>query len=170
MTLIELIMASTVASAIFGIAVQLLSVTLHSTESGRDRVVSTAAMSRLAEQFRADVHAAAIVSVDHADGSHAHWTVKFADDLRVEYEADENVLKRTEYRGEKVQARDAFALPQDADPRLELHPEKSPTQASLLLRRNADPAVEATGYVLRIEARLGRDLRFAEATDRQSGG
>jgi hypothetical protein len=167
MTLIEAIVASTVASAIFGIAVQLLSVTMHSTESGRDRVVSTAAMTRLAEQFRADVHAATSVSVVAAAGSQAHWTVKLADDLRIDYEVDGDILKRTEYRGDKVQARDAFALPQDADPRLELQPEKNPTQASLLLRRNADPAVKATGYVLRIDAQLGRDRRYSEGPNRE---
>jgi type II secretory pathway component PulJ len=170
LTLIEVIVASTLASAIFGIAVELLSVTMHSTESGRDRVVSTAVMTRLAEQFRSDVHAAANVSVDRAAGGQARWTLKLADDLRIEYEADEDVLKRIEYRGDKVQVRDAFAMPQGADPRLELQPEKNPTQASLSVRRSADATVDAAGYILRIEARLDRDSRFAKATDRQSGG
>src|SRR5437868_10998526 len=57
-TLFEAIAALTIGSTVFGIAVQLLSLTMHAAEVARDRVASAGAVARLAERFRGDVHAA----------------------------------------------------------------------------------------------------------------
>ena len=108
--------------------------------------------------FCADVHAATAVSVARAAGPQAHWTIALADDQHIEYENRDGLLWRTEYRAGRVLARDCYAIPAAAAPRMELHPAMHPVEASLLLTRNGDGAQAIAGYVLRIDAWIGRDL------------
>ena len=159
MTLVELLCATVVGSTIFGISVELLTLAMWETSTGRDQAVSTATLARLGEQFRADVHAAETVSQAKKGEGQVLWTMKLPDDQRIEYEPRDNTLRRTEYRGDQVHARDAFALPA-ADWRLELKPAENPVEASLLIKREGNAKDDAAGFDLRIDAHIGRDLRF----------
>ena len=160
-SLVEAIVAMVVGSTIFGISVELLALATRETSTGRDQSLSTATLSRLAEQFRGDVHAAEAVSQAKKGDGQILWTLKMPEDKRVEYEPRADGLRRTEYRGDKVHARDAFALRADGI-RLELKPTEKPDEATLLIKRDGTATDDAAGYELRIDARVGRDLRFGK--------
>jgi hypothetical protein len=155
-----------VGSTAFGISVQLLKLTMQSTESARDRIATTEAFARLAERFRADIHAARDISASEQSGKPARWIVKLSADERTEVEPREGQLLWTKYQGDKVDARDAFVLPERAVVRLELAPKEKPAIASLLLEIG-DGADHSADHALRIDAAIGRDLRFA--TDPKDG-
>jgi type II secretory pathway pseudopilin PulG len=159
-TLLEAIAALTVGSTVFGIAVQLLALTMHAAEGARDQATSAGATTRLAERFRADVHASQEIVVPQSKDNVARWTVKLSANERIEYELHDGSLQWTKYVGGAVQARDAFALPQDTSPRLELEPKEKPVIASLLLKRGAESGDESAEHTVRIDARIGRDHRF----------
>jgi type II secretory pathway pseudopilin PulG len=159
-TLLEAIAALTVGSTIFGIAVQLLALTMHAAEGARDRATSAGATARLAERFRADVHAAREIVVPQSKDNMTRWTVKLSADERIEYELRDGSLQWTKYVGDAVRARDALALPQDTAPRLELEPKDNPVMASLLLKRGAEAGDDSAEHTVRIDARIGRDRRF----------
>jgi type II secretory pathway pseudopilin PulG len=159
-TLLEAIAALTVGSTVFGIAVQLLSLTMHAAEGARDRAASAGAMARLAERFRADVHAAREIVVPQPKDNAARWTVKLSADERIEYEFRDGALQWTKYAGDAVRARDAFTLSPGIEPGLELEPKHNPVIASLLLKRGAESGDESAEHAIRIDARIGRDHRF----------
>jgi hypothetical protein len=167
-SLIEACAAMFLGSTIFGIAVQLLFVTMHSVDSARDRVASAGAMARLAERFRSDIHAAREV-VPEPVGKPARWIVKLSADERIEYENRDGALHWTKYRRDAVGGRDIFALPPGAELRLELEPKQNPSFASLLLNRGAEAAGESAERVLRIDARVGRDHRFLADSPKSEG-
>ncbi len=160
-SLIEAIVAMVVGSTIFGISVELLTLATQETSSSRDQSLSAATVSRLAEQFRGNVHAAEAVSQTKKGNGQNLWTLKMPEDKRVEYEPRADGLRRTEFRGDKVHARDAFALQADAIG-LELKPTEKPLEATLLIKRDGTATDDAAGYELRIDARVGRDLRFGK--------
>src|SRR5437016_6203018 len=85
-TILEACAAMVVGGTIYGISVQLLAISLRASEVGRDRALAIGALARLAEQFRADVHAAEKVEASPDGGDKLHWTMKLADDERVEFE------------------------------------------------------------------------------------
>jgi hypothetical protein len=159
LSLIEAIVAMIIASTIFGMSVELLTLIKNETATGRDQALSAASLARLAEQFRADVHAANAISQNKTDGGLILWTMKMPDDKRVEYEPRAEGLRRTEYRDDKVHARDTFVLPA-TETRLELKPAEKPVEATLLIKERANGADAIGGGDLRIEAAVGRDLRF----------
>ncbi len=159
-SIVEAIVAMVIGSTIFGLSVELLMLAKRETAIGSERTISAANLTRLGEQFRADVHAAETVSQEEGPEGRVRWTIKVPDDKRVEYDLSANGLQRTEYYGERVHARDLFAVPV-AGARLELKPPEKPVEATLLIKRGASAADDAEGE-LRIEARFGRDLRFAK--------
>ena len=161
-TLLEFCAAMLVGSAVFGISVQFLKLTMQSTEGARDRVAATESFARLAERFRADAHAAREVAVSEQTDKPARWVMRLVGDERVEYEPRDGQVLWTKFRGEKVAARDAFLLPGQARVRIELEPKDKPAVASLLVKIGADRADESAGQLLRIDASIGRDLRFAD--------
>jgi prepilin-type N-terminal cleavage/methylation domain-containing protein len=159
-SIIEVIAAMVIGSTIFGLSVELLMLAKRETAIGSEQTVSAANLSRLGEQFRADVHAAETALRDKTPDGRVRWTMKMPDDKRVEYESSANGLQRTEYHGERAHARDAFALPA-AGARIELKPTDKPVAATLIIKRGSSAADDAESE-LRIEAQVGRDLRFAK--------
>jgi prepilin-type N-terminal cleavage/methylation domain-containing protein len=157
-SLIELIVAMVIASTIFGLSVELLMLAKRETATGRERTMSAANLLRLGEQFRADVHAADTVSEAIKAGDRVLWTIEMPDDERVEYAPNADGLHRTEYRGDKVHARDVFVVPA-AGVRLELKPAEKPVEAILLIKQGGSAAGDPESE-LRIEAAVGRDLRL----------
>jgi hypothetical protein len=151
-----------VGSAVFGISVQLLKLTMQSTEGAQDRIAATSSLARLAERFRADVHAAREVTISEQKDKPVLWIIRLAGDEHAEFEPRDGEVLWTKYRGGKVAARDAFMLPQHAAARIELDPKDKPAIASLLLKVGADRADESTGHTLRIDAAISRDLRFVD--------
>ncbi len=159
-SLIEVIVAMVIGSTIFGLSIELLMLAKRETAIGSERTNSTANLTRLGEQFRADVHAAETILQEKRPDGRVRWTIKMPDDKRVEYESNADGLHRTEYHGEKVHARDLFALPA-AGTRIKLKPADKPVAAMLIVKR-ASSAPDNSESELRIEAQVGRDLRFAK--------
>ncbi len=161
-TLLEFCASMLVGSAVFGISVQFLKLTMQSTEGARDRVAATEGFARLAERFCADAHAAREIAVSQQKDKTVRWIMRFSADERAEFQPREGQVLWTKYRGEKVAARDAFLLPQQASVRFELEPKDKPAIASLLVKIGVDHADASAGQLLRIDASIGRDLRFAD--------
>jgi hypothetical protein len=151
-----------IGSAVFGISVQFLKLTMQSTEGARDRVNATESLARLSERFRADAHAAREIAVSQQNDKTTRWIMRFVGDERVEFEPRDGQVLWTKYRAEKVEARDAFLLPQQASVRIELEPKDKPAIASLLVKIGADRGDESAGHLLGTDAKIGRDLRFAD--------
>lgn len=150
-----------IGSAVFGISVQFLKLTMQSTEGARDRVAATETFVRLSERFRADAHAAREIAVSEQKDKAARWIMRLEGDERAEFEPRDEQVLWTKYQGEKVAARDAFLLPEQARVRIELEPKDKPDIASMLVKIGADRDDGSAGQLLRIDAAVGRDLRFA---------
>ncbi len=167
LTLFEAGATIAVASTIFGIAVELLSLTMHATGEARDRAMAAQSMARLADQFRDNVHAASEILAPDPAGKSSHWSIRTADGRRLEYEFAPGAVKWRKYNGATVVAREAFMLPDDFIPRLELEPGDKPTMASLIVERNGDGTPRPH---LRIDAAIGRDCRLVEAIHTSKAG
>jgi len=142
MTLMEMLVVLVVDATLTGIALAVLLTATHfQSEAGRE-TQCRASHARLAERFRADVHAATDCrALDDARGCR----LSGAGGRRIEYRLEGPRVVRSVHEGQRLVARDAFALPPGAEPALEL-----PAAATGLVRLRI--ATGDSGPPWRVEA------------------
>ena len=117
MTLMEMLVVLVVDATLTGVALAvLLTATHYQSEAGRE-TQCRATHARLAEQFRADVHAASDCrALDDSRGCR----LSAGGGRRIEYRLQGPRVVRSVHEGRRLVERDTFALPADAQPALEL--------------------------------------------------
>jgi prepilin-type N-terminal cleavage/methylation domain-containing protein len=169
-SLVELLVVMTVATVVLGAAGVLLHTVLRTDQAVRDEQQAHAGISRLAEQFRADVHAAVAVEPPAAEAGAAAQPVEYRLRLpagqTVLYRFETGKASRLEQAGQEVKRRETFTLPGDNMARIELRDNPPPTVASLVLSSTGEAPGRPPGVTARIDAVVAKDHRFAKPTER----
>jgi type II secretory pathway component PulJ len=178
-SLVELIVTLTACSAVLTISVALLHRAMHAQSRARSYFDGERSAWRLTQQFRRDAHDALAVETEDgasetSGGSSAEGelVVRFEmhDGESVEYRQSGGRVERTRKIAAQIGARDVFTFSEKTrfsavveTPRvvaLSIEP------ATELSSENATPpAPFATSTILRVEAALGRNARFAPSKD-----
>lgn len=161
--MIELMAVIAVGTVILGVAVTLLYALLRTEGSARDLVRRGAVLSRLADQFRRDVHAA--IGGGNAEPAPG-WQFELGPDWTVSYRIQPGMLVRTEHVDAAVRRQESFALPPGTTASIEIQADSQPTIATLLITplTEASPTANAPeasgqplGRTIRIDAVLAKD-------------
>jgi prepilin-type N-terminal cleavage/methylation domain-containing protein len=157
-TLIEMIVAISVAAALTGIGMSLLLVMFRSEQSGRTQLAQAESLERLATQFREDVHIAAAQPV--VNNERHQWQFHCDGNRIVQYAFAADVLSREDRSDSKALRRESFLLPKDSIVAIAVDRATNPPLVSLAIEP-ADVSLRP-GHPFRVEAVLGRDLRFSQ--------
>jgi type II secretory pathway component PulJ len=163
-SLLEVLVAITGGTVILGILVCALQLLFRNEQLTRLRAADSASADRLAEVFRDDVHAAADVKL--ADGSGEAQSARrscqlvFAGGGSVSYRAEPGCVVRAQSPANDATAGESFRLPAMMAARFEIHREGNSTLVNLAVGPAPPSSQAAPGAASRIEALLGRDLRF----------
>jgi prepilin-type N-terminal cleavage/methylation domain-containing protein len=155
-TLIEMIVVITVGAALMGIAVSLLLVLFRTERIGRAHGGESGSIQQLADQFRRDVHAAADVTVHDKDRQRCQFAL--TPDCSVQYTMAPDGISREEQLLSRNMRRELYALPKDTTLAVDVDRAASPAVVTMTIQPK--DASRRPGNVLRVEAVLGRDLRF----------
>jgi hypothetical protein len=111
MTLVELMVAMFVATALVGMLAAIVSRILLANATAREHLQTVVTIGRLGEQFRRDVHAAQSASLVEAND--APPRLKLSNDAQrtIEYEISPSGLARVAVTAGKPVARELFVLP-----------------------------------------------------------
>ena len=156
-SLIEMIVVMTIATVIVGLSAAILHLLLRTERNGRQQMHRSAALARLADQFRSDVHAAAHQPVPD-DANPSCWTFELKAGRNVQYRAQAGQIERVETLGGKIERRESYALPPDAAVAIATPDDTKPPVATLMVR-------EPPNREIRIAAVLGKDHRFSKPED-----
>ena len=159
LTLIEMVTTISVAAVLTGLAMCLLVVMLRAERGGRAHVAEAESLERLADQFRQDVHAAvgeAVVSGKEL----RQWRLDLSGNRSVHYTIADNGISRDERAGSKDVRRESYALPDDSSVAVAVDRATNPALVSLTIEPK--DASLRSAHAFRVEAVLGRDLRFAQ--------
>ncbi len=188
-SLIEVSTVIGVSAVITGMAVWLVHASMLKSRDGQRRLATQNTISRLAETFRRDAHAAtAVVEEKTAKkgeagvANHPAWTMKLADGREVRYKFESGSLMRSEFASAKSPKegsekdspkplnRDCFELPPGTTVSIQLDQPSQSRISTLLLShaKNASESPPKTArplyHPLRIDAAIGTDARFDKIT------
>jgi hypothetical protein len=112
-TIIETIVLMTALAAILGLCVLMLQLLMKLDGESRTRLERANSFTRLAEQFRADVHAASTARlVDKPDAKNGVLRIERAPDRSVEYSVKgEGTIVRIESKHGKTERHERYELP-----------------------------------------------------------
>lgn len=162
-TLIEMLIAVSVMMTMMGIAFGLLSALLRAERSGIAHVVRLTTVSRLARQFRSDIHAATDLQLPTADPTKPLLQITAGDQRQIQYEIQPQGLLRTETGSARpIPSRDLMRLKGTR-----FHVEESATSPRIVTliietpeASPADPRrPSGNSREVRVEAVVGRDFR-----------
>jgi prepilin-type N-terminal cleavage/methylation domain-containing protein len=151
-SLIELVVVMTIATVIVGLAAAMLHLLLRTERNGRQQMHRSAALARLADQFRDDVRAAARQLVPD-DANPSCWTFEMEAGRNVQYRAQAGQIERVETLGGQIERRESYALPPDAAVWIATPGDSKPPVATLIVK-------DTSNREIRIAAVLGKDHRF----------
>lgn len=164
-SLMELLIAITISSALMALAVGLLHLAFGVEESCREGQNRQGMLARLAEQVRQDAHAAEAWSVDVAQG---RWQFRFGPGHEAVYQRESERLLRSETIAGQVRY-ESFAIP--AEVRVEC---QMPSEGTRLLTLHLQCDSSSPGNPIwketRIEACLGLNQRLPVVPDEAGAG
>lgn len=168
-TLIELVTAITILSALMALAMGLLHLVFRVEERCREAENRQRMLGSLAQQFREDVHAAGAWTPEPAQ---ARWQFVLGPEHEVVYRRESERLLRLETVAGRLRRQESYAVP--AEVRLECLADAAPDSASprlLTLRLASEPgaASEPIWKECRIEACLGLDHRLPVVPAQEGG-
>jgi hypothetical protein len=166
-TLIEMVLAIGAVAIVLGLCGGLLHVLLRLDRSGRDHLVETATIGRVARQFRQDVHAAREAKVSGEAAAAAGLELALTEDRTIVYTMRDRALVRTEKRGDIAGRRESYALPFCRGGRFGVRNADSQVWVSLELLRGTgkDTGPMSLRHDLPIEALAARDHRWLTLRD-----
>ena len=162
-SLIEMVLAIGAVAIVLGLCAGLLHVLLRLDRTGRDHVVETATIGRLARQLRQDVHAAREARAGADDGSAAKLELVLSRDRTIVYEARSRALARVEHHGAVALRREVYSLPSCREGRFTVQTDAGRVWVRLRLGRGSKNEKEKekgpTGlrHDLQIDALAGKD-------------
>ena len=163
-TLVEMVTATIVGAAIFGVAVGLLYTLLRFDTATRQQVRLQIATERLADQFRRDAHAAErLAPLAAASGAAPPgWQFQLGEGVVAEYRLRPGRLLRVELASGKTVRQEQFAFSEKA--RLTVEPAEAAAGIVSLTIAPPNERPKTPGFgPLVIEAALGKDRRFVKA-------
>ena len=159
LTLIEMVVTISVAAVLTGLAISVLLVMYRAERSGRTQLAQANSLERLADQFRQDVHAALGETVA-TEKEPQHWRFDLPEKRIVQYKIANGAIAREESSDSKDVRRESYTLPKDSTVAVSVDRTANPPVVSLTIEPNRDSL--RPHYPLRVDALLGRDLRFSE--------
>ena len=163
-TLIEMVTAITVGAVLTGIAISVLLVMFRSERSGRSQRAAAQSLEWLADQFRQDVHAAVGEPVRDKKDTHP-WQFDLGAKQVAQYTFADNVVSREQRDGGKLARTETYRIPKESTVSITIDRKATPPIVSLTIEPNESSS--KPGRPFRVDAVLGRDLRF---TERQKEG
>jgi len=170
-SLIELLIVISIGTVIIGLCVTTMHLLLRVERDQARSLRSAMVLSRVRQLFAEDVHGGVTAEIGAGDGDSRHLQVETNGAERVVYSADEHILRREEFDGERLKHRDDFHFP----PGAAFHFEQE--QGPQIVRLNIEIAAAVpdefsdltrgkTGKgppprTVSIEALLDRDRRFS---------
>jgi hypothetical protein len=154
-SLVELVAVITGVSVVMGGTATLLTFVLRMNDDARDRTHAVAAIGRMAEQFRRDVHEVRgepTVAADHRSAD-----FKLSDGRSVQWKVDDRGVIRAEHGGTVAERQNSYSLPKGCTAELRV---ESIGGARIVALHIDSPGV--SGPALAIEARAGKVNRLAE--------
>jgi hypothetical protein len=167
-SLIELLIIMSACSVVLTLSAALLHRTMHIHSRSQAYFDSERSATRLAQQFREDVHRALAHRAGGAAGDDGFLQLTYPADEVVQYAVVGDTVSRSRMREERTLAREEYAFP--AAVKVEVQEQDAPTR--LVLAISAEPAnahnrsdktriePSLSPVSLQAEAVLGRDLRF----------
>jgi hypothetical protein len=155
-SLIEMLLVMTGLALLFGVSVGTIHMLLRLDRGNRARLGETATVSRLARQFRHDVHAATSAQRDGKG-----LVFRLLDGRNVEYVTEGGRLMRVEARAAETVGREVFRMPSRGSTTWDVREDGGRSWAIMVL----EPAAHAKDIVpprpVRIEALVGKEARLA---------
>ncbi len=168
-TLIEMLVAITAGIVVMVVAAGMLNTLMRLEQQSHNRFTERAAVTRLADQFRRDAHAAleaaAIAPEEGKPAEALAWRFTLPDDHRVEYRGDLEGLLRTESVGDRTAAQERYAFATAVRAAVDLDPNGNVPMVRLRLEGVSVPGGDAPMPPLLVEARLAFDHRFTRAKE-----
>jgi hypothetical protein len=157
-SIIETIVLMTAVAAMLGLCVLMLQMLMKLDGDSRARMAGTNALGRLAEQFRADVHAAKSGRVERPKLGQAGLRLESGPDRTVEYRSDgASALIRLESDHGKLVRRERYEIPRSNPITLSLEHEGDGELARLAVNRQLTRSQSDSPRVVEIMALLGRN-------------
>lgn len=169
-TLVEMLVVMAMGSVLTAVAIGLIVTMLRSEDVARNHLHQSAVQSRLADQFRRDVHAADAIDVDD---SGVVWTLALGPEHTVTYRADSNWLERSETGNPQStdpngQRLETYVLPPDHTAMLEMPKQTDPQIVGLSIVPTSKTIDARPRPIVRFEALLSADRRYEEPAEEDS--
>ena len=160
--LIEMLVVITVGAALAGIAVFMLYALMISHDSGREHLENCRTISRLAEQFRGDVHSMQKTSADGKE-TEIELLPEAANDAKVRYQCLDGRVDRCELQGEKTVRQESYMLGPDMEASIKTQAQGDATIIGIAISPKAQTEKFYRAFPMRIEALLGLDRLLSKA-------
>jgi type II secretory pathway component PulJ len=109
-TLVEVILAMAIATAVVGVLAAAVSRVIQSNAAAQDHLHTVVTLGRLGEQFRRDAHAALDTSIEEINDRPARLKFTTEAGRTIEYEITPDGLARVASGGDHAEHRERFAL------------------------------------------------------------
>ena len=171
-SLMEMVVVIAIASVMLGLAVTTIHMLLRAEWHSTETVWYGTSLARFSRTFRQDVHAATSADIPKPPpDAKSRLDLTLPKQRTVTFQIDGSSITRVEVEAEKVRHRDVYHFPPKSTIRFERTQE--PALVHVVINRPSTPEVLAgreddggkayrpAGRVLRIEAAVARDHRFA---------
>jgi hypothetical protein len=152
-----------VFSSLLGLGFALLQALLKLEDQGVAHAEAAAVTGRLARIFRTDVHRASAVEAGDENARVQEVRLFGPGDRVVRYRMQRNSLVRVEQTGGEVRTNDAFRMPMGTAA-FEVGDVDGIEIVTLVFDRRVTRRKRGDAREIRIDAVLGKDLRFAQET------
>jgi hypothetical protein len=171
-SLIEVVIAMTVASVMLATGMAAIHLLLRAERGASKNVWSGMTLTRLSRDLRSDVHAAKNVAIIPPDASHGQrLEMASAEGGTVTYEIAPGSVSRIVESADKVRERERFRFPETVEMTLQqlLNPDRVrlelvlPRSATAAAVKTTNQAAPSSSRTIHIEAVMFRDHRFISA-------
>jgi hypothetical protein len=167
-TLVEMIVVISVWSVLLGGVAVLLSSLWRIEHASRDHTATLNSISRLADQFRSDAHAAKTATLpnDQNESGAVDLTMNLASGGTIEYRAETGRVSREESLGGEVKSHESYVLTPDAKAQFETSKTGGAELVSLSIARALNPDLNESSdkRTTRIDAAIGTSPSLVSMT------
>ncbi|MGW8256391.1 MAG: prepilin-type N-terminal cleavage/methylation domain-containing protein [Thermoguttaceae bacterium] len=159
-TLIEMLLVIVIGSTLAAISVLLLISLLKSQHTGREHFEYSRTITRLGEQFRGDIHAAADV-INENNPLRIELLPKPPKTEKICYQCYKDHIDRLVSENEKILGRESYFLPEAVEASIQVQRHSGASFVGILLSSEAQWPKTAFAAPTRIDAMLGLDSRLS---------
>jgi type II secretory pathway pseudopilin PulG len=172
-TLVEMVIFISISASILSVSAPFLYSALRSYAKSQEFADVERSLTRLARQFRSDVHRATAAVVKGDDLAKATLVkLTIPSDRSIEYQQTTSGITRLLLQDGKIKSREEYSLPSSVDASVQIENNASIIALSLLGEPDSSSSninsrrlyADFMPVICQIEAALGRDLRFDTLT------